>query len=486
MKIVEPGYPGGRASEASLAEDLRLLARAFSSRWRLIAGIVSLFILAGFALVWLTPKTYTSTVSIFIDPRERSLVDLGVAQTGMGSSSQGADGALVDSQMTILTSRSVLGELVARERLDTDPAFVPEASGPLADLREIVAASLHGTDRSRADDAPPFDRALAVLQKAVDVKRVDNTYVLDLSVTTDSPMRSASLANALSDIYLSNGQSVVDDNARESAASLEARLAELGRTAEQSQQAVEDYRRENGLLDTAGVPLAERQVGELSSQLVSASVATEAAKAALDALRENGAGNSTSDMVNQLRMEIGQARAEESMLSDTFGPRHPRLVRAREQRRALEKALDAELARVLAKAEADYRAAAAQHAALQDMLTKAQDSLARSNAASVKLRELEQTARQNRELFDSFATKAKQAREQVSLPTTTARVISSAQPAIRPTAPRAKLILAASTFLGCVAGFGTAWLLHLLIGPPKRRRPAPVQPLRKRHLAAAE
>ena len=485
MKIDEPGHPGGRVSEASLAEDLRLLARAFSSRWWLIAGIVSLFILAGFAFVWLTPKTYTSTVSIFIDPRERSLVDLGVAPTGMGSSSQGADGALVDSQMTILTSRSVLGELVSRERLDTDPDFIGGASGPVADLREILSASVHGAGRGGVDGAPPFDRALAAVQKAVDVKRVDNTYVLDVSVTTNSPTRSAALANALSDIYLSNGQSVVDNSARESAASLEARLVELGRTAEESQQAVEDYRRENGLLDTAGVPLAERQVGELSSQLVSASVATEAAKATLEALRENGIGTSASDMANQLRMEIGQARAEESMLSDTFGPRHPRLVRAREQRRVLEKTLEAELARELAKVEADYRAAVAQQAALRDMLTRAQESLARSNAASVKLRELEQTAKQNRELFDSFATKAKQAREQIALPTTTARVISSAQPALRPTAPRAKLILASSAFLGCVVGFGTAWFLYLLIGPPKRRRLAPVQPLRKRHLAAA-
>ena len=177
MKIGEPGHPGGRASEASLADDLRLVARAFSSRWRLVAAIVSLFILAGLAFVWLTPKTYTSTVSIFIDPRERSLVDLGVAPTGMGSSSQGADGALVDSQMTILTSRSVLGELVSRERLDTDPDFIGGASGPVADLREILSASVHGAGRGGVDGAPPFDRALAAVQKAVQKLMDDGTYM---------------------------------------------------------------------------------------------------------------------------------------------------------------------------------------------------------------------------------------------------------------------------------------------------------------------
>ena len=190
----------------------------------------------------------------------------------MGSSSQGADGALVDSQMTILTSRSVLGTLVEQERLDADPSFTAVASGALADLRGLVSAVLYGPNRTAAADVPPFDRALAGLQKAVDVKRVDNTYVLDVSVTTRVPARSATLANALAGIYVNNGQTVIDASARESAASLEARLAELGRAAEESQRAVEDYRRENNLLDTDGVPLAERQLGELSSQLVSASV----------------------------------------------------------------------------------------------------------------------------------------------------------------------------------------------------------------------
>lgn len=487
MKIVGPEQSGSHTGEASLAEDIRVLARAFSCRWRLVGGIVLLFVLAGLAFVWLSPKSYTSTVSIFIDPRQRSLVDLGVAPTGMGSSSQGADTALVDSQMTILTSRSVLGTLVEQERLDADPAFTAVASGPLAELRAAVATVLYGMDRTRAADTPPFDRALTGLQKAVDVKRVDNTYVLDVSVTTGVPSRSAALANALAAIYLNNGQSVVDDSARESASSLEARLAELGRVAEESQRAVEDYRRDNGLVDTDGVPLAERQLGELSSQLVSASVATEAARTALEALRNNGGGASVSEMATQLRLEISQARAEESMLSDTYGPRYPRLVRAQEHRKVLEKALDAELARMVAKAEADYRSAAGQQAALKDMLAKSQENLSRSNAASVKLKELEQTARQNRELFDSFATKAKQAREQISLPMTTARIISPAQAAVKPSAPKSLVVLAASVFVGSVMGFGTAWLLYLLVGPPeKRRRPPRFFPIRKRHLAAAE
>ena len=79
MKIGLAEQAAGRPAEASLADDLRLFARAFGCRWRLTALIVLVFMLAGFAFVWLSPKAYTSGVSIFIDPRERGLTVKSVA-----------------------------------------------------------------------------------------------------------------------------------------------------------------------------------------------------------------------------------------------------------------------------------------------------------------------------------------------------------------------------------------------------------------------
>lgn len=485
MKMSVPEYSGGGAGAASLADDLRTVVRAFACRWPLIAVIVLLFAAAGLATVWVSPRAYTSTVSVFIDPRERNLVDLGVAPTGLGSSSQGADGALVDSQIAILTSRSVLGALVTQMRLDEDPGFTAVATGLSATLRGVIASTIYGPSYSRAAALPAFDRAILSLERKVEVKRVGNTYVIDIAVTTGSPDKSAELANALAGIYLNNGQNTVDDSAREQASSLEARLSELGRTSEASQQAVEAYRRDNGLIGSQGVLLSERQLSDLSSQLVTASVAVEAARTTLDTLQSSGSASSTSNLLADLRVRIGQARADENMLADTYGPRHPRLVRARETRKALEATLNAELARVVASAEADYENAVRQEAALKGRLAEAQETLTRSNSASIKLRELEETARRDRELYDTFATKAKQAREQVSLPTTNARVISEARPSTRPSEPKALLIIAASLFLGAVTGFGVAWLLYILVGPPARR-PRRMLPFSRRHLVPAE
>lgn len=486
MKMRVPEYSGGGAGAASLADDLRILARAFACRWRLIALIAAAFVLLGLAFVAFSPKTYTSSASVFVDPRSRALIDFGVVPTGLGSSSQGADGSLVDSQLAIITSQSVLGKLIETEGLDRDPEFVGTAPSLVSALSQRLGSLLYGTDRATVDDGSAFGRALLKLEKAVSVKRVDNTYVIDIAVTTRSPERSAELANALANIYLSADQDVSDDSARQSAAALERRLSELGQASEAAQRAVEDYRRQNGLVDSEGVLVAERQLTELSSQMINASVAAEAARSTLDVLKASGAAAATSAQAVQLRTALDRATADEQMLASTYGPRHPQLVRARLNREALQKALDAEVSRQIATAEVDYQKASSQKASLERMMDEAQTALTHSKTASVKLRELEEAARQNRELFDSFATKAKQAREQVSLPTTSARIISPARPPERPTGPRKILVLAASAFVGSVAGFGLAWLLYLVVGPPRPRRSRNEPPLAPPKLMAAE
>lgn len=476
---------GGRDAP-TLADDLRTLYRAFASRRWLIATIIAASLFAAVAYIWLARPVYTSSVDIFIDPRERSIVDLGAAPTGMGSSSQGADNALVESQIAILGSRQVLGELIDRQHLEADPLFNAVSGGILAAVRGWAKALLYGPNAESFSRTTPVDRALAGLSRAVTIKRVGQTYVLNVAVTTSSPERSADIANALADIYLADSQSATDDSARESARSLEARLSQLGAASEASQRAVEDYRKANGLVGSQGVLVDERQLTELSAKVVAASVAKETARVALENLKAGGADAVSSDLAAQIRIRIDQARSEENALAATFGARHPRLAQVRQTRASLEKALSDELGRVVRRAETDYRNAEATETSLKAMLGDFEARLAKSNAASVKLRELEQVAEQNRALYDTFATKAKQAREQISLPTTTARVISRAEPASRPSAPRVAVVLAVGLFLGMVVGFGAAWLAFLLSAPPVRQRPPLTVIGRGRQTIAAE
>jgi uncharacterized protein involved in exopolysaccharide biosynthesis len=466
MKPNAPDIARSGQDQPSLGDDLRALVSILWSRWRLIATIMAVFLVFGFAYIWLASPGFTSSADIFIDPRERNLVDQGAVPTGMGSSSQGADISLLESQVAILGSRTVLSTLIEQEGLADDAEFSAESSGPLSIIKDIAKAVMYGPNVGSYGSMTPVDRALATLQDAVEVKRVDQTYVISVSVTTGSAAKSARLANALANIYLADGQNASDQSTRETAQSLEARLSELRQSSEASQKAVEDYRKEHGLIDAQGALVDERQLTDLSGQVVSASVATESTRVTLENLQRDGAKAATSEVVKELQVRLDQARSEEDALAAALGPRHPRLQQASETRISLETALKSELGRVIQRATNDYENARQTETSLRALLAQSTEALNQSNGASVKLRELQQIADQNRALYDSFANKAKQMREQISLPTTTARIISSAEPSSRPSEPKLPLILAISIFLGGVVGFGTAWVQHILSPKP--------------------
>jgi len=230
-------------------------------------------------------------------------------------------------------------------------------------------------------------------------------------------------------------------------------------------------------MDAQGALVDERQLTELSAQAVSASVAAESARVTLENLKRDGAEAATSDVIKQLQVQIDQARSNYKALASSLGPRHPKLRESSQTVASLEASLNAELARVVKRAQDDYDKAKQTETSLKALLARSTDALAQSNTASVKLNELQQVADQDKALYDSFANKAKQMRQQISLPTTTARIISIAQPAARPSAPRVPLILAISLFLGGLVGFGTAWAMHIF---------TPTKPAQKKPLSIVQ
>ena len=468
--ITVPNRIETRTEPATLSDDLRGLISVYARRWRLILTTIVFFLVLGVGYIWLATPQYMSSVDIFIDPRERNLLNLGVAPSGLGSSSQGADTALVESQISILESRWVLDRLIRQENLETNAEFGAATSeGLSALLRSWAKTIVYGPNVQSYDSMSPFDRALLKLDKSLKVKRVGQTYVINVAMTTRSPDLSSRLANALAQIYLDEGQNAGDTSAVESARSLEARFAELKQASDESQRQVEAYRNAQGLISSQGVLFDERKLADLSTQVMTATIATKAAKSALDEITRSAqsAGNFvlSTDVGGQLRLQLDRAISDEQALIRTYGERHPRLADARERRQSVEAAFAAEIGRARARAQSDFEKASDTEKSLKALLAEAESRVNTTNSASVKLRQLEEIAERDRTLYETFATRAQKARAQVSLPTTTARIISQAEPASRPSEPRVPIVLGVALFLGVLAGFGLAWLLHLFTPP---------------------
>lgn len=472
--------PGPRPS---LKQDLEIVGRALGSRWRMISLIVALAIFVGIGYMWQAQPSYKSTVDILIDPRPRTVVGLDVVPTGLGSSSLGSDSGLVDSQVQLLSSRTLLTTVIQKQGLEKQ-SVAPKASLG-GGITGMLKSLLYGPNRADFEGATSFDRALSQLQSALKIERVGNTYVLRVTVTSSSPQQAADIANSIAATYVEQGQDAVSEETRQTADALQARLAQLKAGSDQAQQDLEKYRRDNGLLDAQGVTVDEQQLRDLNDQVTKASVDVETARARLaevDRLKGLPASALTSTNVmtsptaEALRAQLDTAIAEESSLAGIYGRYHPTLILARQKRAALERALLQEFTRIQGRAASDYQAALDGQRRLKALFTQYEQNRAESNEAGIRLKELQAAADVARTLYSSFAQRAAQAREQIDLPTNTARVISSAEPSSQPSDPRLPIVLGTAAAAGLMLGVGLAWLLYLLetsLSRPPRGAPQP-------------
>jgi uncharacterized protein involved in exopolysaccharide biosynthesis len=305
----------------------------------------------------LSPYEYTATTQILIDP-----TDLRAVGNNTTEASQMSDAALmqVESQVSVLTSDSVLRRVVVAEGLDHDPEF---ARGP------SLLSSLTGKS------AIPGGNTLAALnelKRRVVAKRAERTFVVDVQVTSRDPMKAVHLANA---IALAEQTQERADAARQVSQSLSARLQDLKDRVRQSEQNVEAYRAGNNLVGVNGQLVTDQQLTEMNNQLGAARAHTAEAKARLDQVEqvqrtkdETGAFPEAlqSATITSLRSQYVEIMRREAEQTATLGPMHPAVIDIQAQAERLRRMIADEVDRSAIAARTEYASAKASEQTLAD------------------------------------------------------------------------------------------------------------------------
>ena len=336
--------------------------------------------------------------------------------------------------------------------------------------RVSVKSVIYGPNGAR----PPisaYDQALKKLDQLLTVKRVSNTYVISISMLSTDPEKAARIANQVAAVYVEETSQAVAESTGEAAAVLDTRLNELRIAAELADAAVENYKADNGLFQTQDAPVIEQQVGDLNVEVGKARLETEAAKADLD--RAQGAvgpdgidtqrlASIDSPVMQALLVQLAQLESEQAQLRSTLLPGHPEYAEILQRKAAQQASIKSEYARIVDRLQSRYDTAAEKQGALEQRLSALEQKMTQSNLAGVHLRELERTASANRAIYETLLQRSKEATEQVGLPSSTARVISSAYPSSRPDFPKVPIFLMAAAALGFLFGVALAWIRHIL------------------------
>jgi uncharacterized protein involved in exopolysaccharide biosynthesis/Mrp family chromosome partitioning ATPase len=306
--------------------------------------------------------------------------------------------------------------------------------------------------------------ALSELQKHVQVKRSERTYVVDVSVTSEDPAKAARIANAIAQTYLTEQTEVRSNAARQISQSLTGRLKELQGRVRDAEQKVEAYKASHNIVGANGELVNEQQLTNLNSQLSLARARTSEAKARLDqvegvlhAKTPIGAFPEAvqSQTISMLRSQYAEIMRRDAEQKSSLGERHPAVIEIEAQGARLQKLIEDEVNRIAQSDRAEYERAKAD----EDMLSRQVDALKNTavstNESLVGLRELEREVQANRAVYESFLVRSRETGEQEQVDTKNIRIISEADRPIYRSSPPPSLILGlAAMLLGFASGVG--------------------------------
>jgi uncharacterized protein involved in exopolysaccharide biosynthesis len=429
----------------------------------------------------LTPK-YMASAQLYVDPRELQLVDRELTPRSQDISGLAM---VVESQARLITSNSVLMQVIQDAHLDKDPEFGGGSSGLMANLLGLLGLELRQTGTS----APGQTAALDALNRHINVKKTDRTFIVDIDVWSNNPAKAAMLANAISDAYLAEARNSQSIAARRATSDLSGRLKELQARLRTAENTLAVYKAQNNFVGTQDTLITDQQLLASNQRLAAAHAASLDAQAKYDQIEASrrAAGDAgaipealQSPTLGNLRAQYAETRRRLAEMTSELGPLHPSLRQMEKQVEDLRRTVNEETDRFAQSAKNDLARARDYETSLTRALEAQKRQSMQLSQASVRLRELERDVEASRDVYQSFLKRSRETEEQESLNTSNARIIGEATvPQRRSFPPGMSLIAAIGLVLGALAAstwFTAAELLSFdpAEGPAQRPMPDPI------------
>jgi len=441
------------------------LLRIFYRKWPIIAGVVGIATGLGFAYTLAATPKYTATIEVYIDPNKQHFMSKQEVNVTGGQ----PDPGLIDSQVEILKSESVLGAAVRTLDLTNDPEFTPPRSFISSAISWVVS---HLSKKGQAPTQEDIERGAAEkVLTGLKVKRLGATYVVQIDYTDLTPRLAARIANGVGEAYSAAELEARFQSAKRATRWLDSRIKELRDQAADADRKVQKFKADNNLVDTARGSLNEQQLADVNAQLVTVRAATAEAKARYDrvieVLKDPVADGSVtealrSEVVTRLRAQYLDFSSKYGEISRRYGANHGAAVNLKRQMDEVKRSVQLELKRIAESSRSDYEVALEREKSVRGSLKAAVSQADANNLALVKLRDLESTAQIYRGLYDTLSQKFEEATQQQSYPALDARIITSATEPTAPSWPRGIIVVPAAMALGLVIGMIVALLKEFL------------------------
>lgn len=467
--------------------DLRATLRPVLRHLIMIAAItVGVVTLSGLR-VSMTPRVYTASSTVLIKPRAPDTM----AFRGDLADSDAAE-ELYDNfyktQYSVLRSRSLAASVIQSENLQAVFAHAQGRAQPswwmrihaMLYQRVKQILGMHPATKLASPPAPlsTVSASPGVPSAMIDaylggltISPVADTSLVQISYTYSDPVVAAEIANAHAQAYIREGIELQNQTNVAAQRFLQQRLVDLKEKLERSEQALNDFRRQNGIVpglmsvDGKNAIVLDR-LAELSHDLTQAQVHLLALQASADLIHRHSYDSLPQVVkdpaIMQLQEQITHLQTEYAGMAQQFKPDFPPLAELAAKLAQARRTLSQQIGVVISGLEAEYQQA-------QDNVNKLQAELDNERSMALKLNDaaaqysiLQREVETNRQLYDAVLQRIKDLGVSEGSQASNVSIVDQAEVPRTPSAPKVRQTILLSVVLGLSGGVALAFLLDYL------------------------
>lgn len=431
---------------------------------RLILGVLVVAEVLTLVVCFAMTPLYTGESIIQIEREQPEALQTNVNRPDVQSD---PNDSFYKTQYEVLKSKELAAQVIKDLSLDKNPIFTEAGKRPSLLKRIMWLFSSKDKIDNRADIRGVKPELVDKYIDALTIRPELETRLVAVEFTSPDPDIAASVANAHVQAYIREGYQLHAQTNETTQHFLEGELGELEKKMEKSEAALNDYRRQRGIVSVTRDE-KDQMVGDRLTALNKALVEAEETRISLQAdvgTIQNNNFDSVPAVVNNaliqsLKVEASRLEGQYASLSNQFTPDYPPVAQLHAQLGEVQRKENQEIKRVVDALRVRYDQALARENEIRDDLEREKAHAMALEDASLHDVVLERELETNRALYQSVLERIKVLGVASAAQLTNVELIDRASVPVKPSSPKKKLSMILAGFLALLVGIGAAFMIE--------------------------
>ncbi|TWX51095.1 GumC family protein [Colwellia hornerae] len=387
--------------EIDLKEVLRPL---WSRRWQIVFFTLLVSLIVAFYVSLLKPSFKATAILQIGSNKPSNTLSINDAFNESSASKE-----QVKTQYELLKSRKFAERVIVSLNLVEHQEF---NSGKYNDKISFFA------NIGKRSIKPTVSSLISTFEGRLTISPIASTELVKISFVAHSPKLAQEVANQIGHTYLQYQDEIHSASKESTSQWLVDQLEELEKKLETSEQALQEYREAEGIVDILGIAgLVSSELTELTSSAIRAEKIKDDLEVTYQSMqnrRKNTAQllelqeiSQQSDLV-QLRRADEKAARKIFELSKRYGPKHPKHIAVQAELESLQKGIVELVDEIVISIEKDYLNSSEKVKATKNRLAIAKVDYLRLSRLQNKFSQLQREVDTNKELYNNYLVRLKE------------------------------------------------------------------------------